>query len=100
MAKTKFTSSARKAPQRGTPEFERDYLLRMGYVRQPDSSVELPSSDWPEHDQLIEVISCCEFLLPVAEAGSAPGNAVEVVASWLRGLSALARQRLANPSGV
>jgi hypothetical protein len=30
MAKTKFTPRV----QRGTPEFERDYLLHMGYVRE------------------------------------------------------------------
>ena len=67
--------------RRGDPEFERDYLLRMGLVK---PATQAPS----ELEQLREVASCCEYLLPIAQATACPGNAPELVATWLKAVAA------------
>jgi hypothetical protein len=89
MAKSKSTAHTR----RGDPEFEREYLVRMGLVK--------PAPDAPgELEELQEIVHCCEFILPVAEAGAKPGNAPELVATWLKALAAGARLAIANPGGM
>ncbi|WP_157572017.1 hypothetical protein [Hydrogenophaga taeniospiralis] len=93
MAKPKSTSRVR----RGDPEFERDYLLRMGLVK----AAGLAPLDWSAHlGELQELLSSCEFLLPVAEVSARPGNAPEVVALWLKAVAATARIRIANCGGM
>lgn len=85
MAKSKSTSRVR----RGDPEFERDYLLRMGLLKPATNAT-------TELDQLHDLVQCCEFVLPVAEAGAAPGNPPELVAVWLKAVVATARRAIAS----
>lgn len=47
-----------------------------------------------ERQQLRDLISCAEYLLPVAQAGARPGNDPERVSAWLMALEAIARRRL------
>ena len=77
-----------KSTPRGD-QFEREYLLRMGLVKPADHQ---PS----ELDQLRGVIECCDYLLPVAQAGAKSGNAPEMVAAWLVALRSHARRFVAN----
>lgn len=85
MAKCKSIAHVR----RGDPEFERDYLLRMGLLKPANKAS-------AEIDQLHDLMQCCEFVLPVAEAGAAPGNSPELVATWLKAVIATARRAIAD----
>lgn len=84
MAKSKSTPGMHRGDQ-----FERDYLLRMGLLK---PATQAPS----ELEQLREVASCCEYLLPIAQAAACPGNAPELVAKWLKAVAAVAQRAIAN----
>lgn len=93
MAKSKFTPFAQRAPKRGTPEFERQYLLRMGYVRTPGEaagatkalSVGLPLDGVPL-DDLEATRVACVWLHPIFEKAEALGNVQVGVAASLERL--------------
>ena len=89
MAKSKSTAG----PRRGDPKFERDYLLRMGYVQQADP---LPLDAASALDQARSVVSCCELLLPIARHPAAQSDATRMVATWLVATAATARRLIAN----
>ncbi|MCW5652436.1 hypothetical protein [Hydrogenophaga sp.] len=83
MAKSKSTSA-----RRGEPEFERGYLLNMGHVK--------PATGAPELEQIRGIVECCDYLLPIAQHTAKPGNAPEMVATWLIALRATAREAIAK----
>lgn len=89
MAKYKFNAG----PRRGDPKFERDYLLRMGYVQPADP---LPLDPASALEQAREVVSCCELLLPIARHPAAQSDATRMVAAWLVATAATARRLIAN----
>lgn len=82
MAKSKSTRVRRD------DQFERNYLLKMGLVK--------PANEAPELVQLRGIVECCDYLLPVAQHTAKPGNAPELVATWLIALRATAREAIAK----
>lgn len=85
MAKCKSIARVR----RGDPQFEREYLVSMGLVK-PAAEAD------QELEQLRNVVECCEYLLPIAQAAASPGNAPELVGAWLAAVAANARKHIAN----
>lgn len=86
MANTKFTPVSRKAPSRGTPAFERDYLLRMGYVREASQSqVVLPSGLSVE--AVARTHAACSWLYDLIEHAQERGQKhPEGFRDWLKGV--------------
>lgn len=84
MAKSKSNAQ----PRRGDPQFEREYLIRMGLLKPATMAV-------TELEELRQLVVSCEFVLPVAEASAVPGNAPYLVATWLKAVSATARRAIA-----